>query len=318
MVKILLDRLYVKYNRKEFLYSDPLEFVHRYTDPWDQEAVALISSQLAYGNVKQIRRAVEDVLERIKRLSGFPKEFVHTLGRSGGTVTDKSFLSAAYDVFGDFVYRFNTGRDIVSLLILLGKSWLAHGSLGAHFLSKLKYTDVNFSTALDSLIQDWKNWAGSFNHGLGYFLVSPHGGSCCKRWCMFLRWMGRRDALDLGLWSQSGPLIGSSRFFLRPNQLVVPLDTHTARISRYLGLTSRAGADWKAALEVTENLKFGDFSDRSDPAKYDFALARLGILDICTKRYRPEVCRSCELLGACKFTKVSLTSQENEKSCFID
>jgi uncharacterized protein (TIGR02757 family) len=118
------------------------------------------------------------------------------------------------------------------------------------------------------------------------FLSDPASGSACKRLNLFLRWMVRPDdGLDLGLWAP-----------VRPDQLVIPLDTHEARISRYLGLSDRRTVDWKMAVEVTEGLRR---LDPSDPVRYDFALSRLGILDECPRRRDPVKCRRCPLVPVC-------------------
>jgi uncharacterized protein (TIGR02757 family) len=79
---------------------------------------------------------------------------------------------------------------------------------------------------------------------------------------MFFRWMVRRDALDMGLWSG-----------IDPADLIVPLDTHTHRVGLRLGLLTRRSYDMKAALELTETLRR---FDPADPVRYDFALYRLG------------------------------------------
>jgi uncharacterized protein (TIGR02757 family) len=93
------------------------------------------------------------------------------------------------------------------------------------------------------------------------------------------------DGLDLGLWHS-----------VTPARLVIPLDTHVARIARYVGLTSRASADWKTAREITTHLaRF----DPADPVKYDFAICRLGILDRCPKRHDPVRCTECLLAPVC-------------------
>lgn len=282
-----LNELYEKYHRPEYLTSDPLEFPHRYQDPLDQEAVALISALLAYGKVGQIRRSVEEVLGRIHVHHASPSEFVQNLRSSQGKVQGQQVMSG-------FVHRFNVGRDVVLLLEMLARSWKEYGSLGAHFRRYLQADAENITDALNGLIADWRSWAGARSRSsFSYFLTAPKDESCCKRWCMFLRWMGRRsDSLDLGLWS----------YFLRPDQLVIPLDTHTGRISQYLGLTTRKTLNWKAAIEVTHALKL---CDPIDPVKYDFALCRLGILDICKKTYRREVCEKCNLVPACHFARSS-------------
>jgi uncharacterized protein (TIGR02757 family) len=121
---------------------------------------------------------------------------------------------------------------------------------------------------------------------------------------MFLRWMGRRDAVDPGLWTEQGAMAPVVRGrALHASQLIIPLDTHTGRISQYLGLTKRKSLNWRAACEVTERLRL---CDPQDPVKYDFALARLGILDLCQKKYRVEVCSTCELLPECRFARKRL------------
>mgnify|MGYP000055624471 CR=1 FL=1 len=63
---------------------------------------------------------------------------------------------------------------------------------------------------------------------------------------------------------------------LKPNQLVCPLDVHTGNVGRKLGLLKRKQNDWKAAIELTNNLKK---LDPIDPIKYDFALFGLGVFE---------------------------------------
>jgi hypothetical protein len=146
-LKIFLDRLIKNYHRTEFLWSDPLEFVHRYSDPWDQEAVALFSSVLAYGNVRQIRRSVEDLLSRMSRSAGSPSAFVRQ------AESDFTKMSHALD---GFAHRFNVGTDLFLLSALLGRSWKKYGSLGSHFLNHLESNAPDISHALDGLMGDWK------------------------------------------------------------------------------------------------------------------------------------------------------------------
>ncbi len=296
----LLKSLQKSFHQKNYLSSDPLEFVHRYSDPLDQEIVALIAALLAYGNVKQIRRSVGEALNKIEGLRQSPKLWVQSLSTESGRAESRRALNG-------WVHRFNVGDDLVLLGAVLSQSWLAHGSMGAQFVANLDPRASDISEALDALIRVWRKWAhaidptrasGSFS----YFLTAPEDGSCCKRWCMFLRWMGRKDELDPGLWAQGEIL--SAQFppgrWLRASQLVIPLDTHTGRISQYLALTKRKSLNWQAALEVTASLRRWD-SD--DPTRYDFALARLGILDLCQRKYKKEICTQCQLLPACRFAR---------------
>jgi uncharacterized protein (TIGR02757 family) len=291
-----LNQLTQSYHKVDFLSSDPLEFVHRYKDAWDQETVALLAAVLAYGNVKQIRKSVEEALRRMALISDSPRHFVEKLKSS-------VFRKKAHQAFGGYVHRFNCGTDLVHLFELLGRSWAQHGSLGAHFLTFLEPGAADISDALSSLIAEWYEWLDpNAPPTFSYLLTSPANGSCCKRWCMFLRWMGRRDDVDVGLWTAESPLqktFPQGRSLLS-TQLIMPLDTHTGRISQYLGLTIRRSLNWKAAQEVTEALRK---VDPTDPTRYDFALSRLGILDICQRAYREEICKKCQLLTVCQFAQ---------------
>ena len=88
------------------------------------------------------------------------------------------------------------------------------------------------------------------------------GQSPYKRWNMYLRWMVRSDNLDFGLWSK-----------VDKKDLILPLDTHTFKVSQKLGLLTRKTYDLKSAMLITEKLR--EF-DQLDPIKYDFAIYRLG------------------------------------------
>ena len=94
-------------------------------------------------------------------------------------------------------------------------------------------------------------------------LPCPEKGSACKRFHLFLRWMVRNDAVDPGGWDG-----------ISASKLIVPLDVHMHRICMRLGLTSRAQADLKTALEVTGRFRA---IVPEDPVRYDFALTRIGI-----------------------------------------
>ena len=45
--------------------ADPVEVVHRYKDPRDQEIVALLAASIAFGNVKTIRAKLDDAIARL-------------------------------------------------------------------------------------------------------------------------------------------------------------------------------------------------------------------------------------------------------------
>ncbi len=115
--------------------------------------------------------------------------------------------------------------------------------------------------------------------GLTQLLPDPGKGSACKRMNLFLRWMVRREDIDLGVWDK-----------ISPSKLMIPRDTHIARISRCLGLTARTASDWKTAKEITQALKK---YDPGDPLKYDFALCHHGISGLCKGEKEASACSSC-------------------------
>ena len=71
-----------------------------------------------------------------------------------------------------------------------------------------------------------------------------------------------QDELDMGLWSK-----------IDKKDLLMPLDTHTFKMSQKLGLLKRKSYDMKAVFELTDRFRQWD---KNDPVKYDFALYRIG------------------------------------------
>ncbi len=281
ILKTRLDRLYRRFD-KGFLESDPLLFPHRFTSKRDQEIVALIASALAYGRVAHIKKSIESVLAIMGS-----KPYAFTMN-----LTPKEGIK----LFKGFTHRFNNGSDIACLIYFMRQMIEESGSIGGFF--KLGYSKED-STIKNALIS-FTEGALKLSHGgiygrakvlpkkagVRYFFPSPKDGSACKRLNLWLRWMVRTaDDVDLGFWR-----------FIAPAKLIMPIDTHIARLSRYLGLTNRKTADWRMAEEVTEALRV---FDNCDPVKYDFAICRLGILDECPKRYDKAKCLECLINDVC-------------------
>lgn len=254
-----LDRLLLQYGKKD-LGDDPLLFPHQYSNPEDQELVAFISSALSYGNVLQIRRSLERVFQT---LGPSPRQFVERFD----PLRDAK-------LFDGFSHRFNRGEDIACLLFLLKQMLREKGSLEGFFCGERNSKNLSMFELLSNFISRVRAldpgpfYGGKFpacGEGVRFFFPSPADGSACKRLCMFLRWVVRKDELDLGLWKK-----------ISPAELMIPVDTHIARIANHLGLASTANASWRLAEEITSKLrKF----DSQDPVKYDFALTRIGIVE---------------------------------------
>lgn len=279
-LKTQLDRLYRTFDL-EFLSTDPLEFVHRYKTPEDREIVGLVSSSLAYGKVATIKKSIAQVME----ITGpRPVRFVKRLD------IDKTLKDLS-----SFKHRFNDGKDIVALLYIAKQMIGEAGSVGEFFMKGYSPGHRNIKEALSAFSESalgldtcpiYGKKQLPKNAGVRFFFPNPLDGSPCKRLNLYLRWMVRRgDSLDFGQWKG-----------VDPAKLVIPLDTHIARISKNIGLTKRASADWKMAEEITEALKA---LDPKDPVKYDFALCRLGILDKCPARADRDKCEACLIRELC-------------------
>jgi len=275
MIKDMLERLYEKYNRSELIKPDPLQFVYRYSKPADMEIAAFLAASLAYGRVEQIEKSLTDLFGR---MGESPYEFV------------RNFDVPGRERLSGFKHRFTTGENICDLLELLREVLSKFGSIEEFFAQGYNPEDKNILGALskfcDSLCANYASKHGRhISRPLRYLLVSPQGGSACKRLNLFLRWMVREDDVDTGLWKS----IDKAR-------LIVPVDVHMGRLCRFLGLYNRKTVSLSAAVEITKS--FAEI-EPADPVKYDFALSRAGITQGCTGKY-DLYCEECELVEFCK------------------
>ncbi|MEJ2683693.1 MAG: TIGR02757 family protein [Candidatus Sulfobium sp.] len=272
-IKRTLDRFYGDYDFRERMRHDPIEFPHRYVSSPDIEVAGFISSCFAYGRVELFR----DVLERIfSRMGGSPSGFL-----------------AGFDPkkdagrFAGIKYRFNENEDILCLFFMVHEVLKKEGSLLNAFMRHYSEDDRDIGAGLTGFVSGILGSDTSMVYGMNIrprglrqFLSSPAGGSTCKRANLFLRWMVRDRDIDFGIWKG-----------IPKNKLVIPLDTHIARISRCLEFTKRKSQDWKTAVEITEALKG---LDPEDPLKYDFALCHHGISGMCRGKGGKN-CRNCAL-----------------------
>lgn len=271
----LLERLYAKYNRWEFIPPDPLQFIYKYSEAGEREIVGFISAVLAYGRVGQVEKS----LTKLFGLMGkSPYAFVRTFG------------NAKRRKLSGFKHRFTTGDDVSDLLELLRKVLRQDGSIEKFFGRFCHNGDENVIAALskfcDSLYAIYASeHGGQVSRGLRYLLAGPAGGSACKRLNLFLRWMVRNDEVDAGLWQ-----------VIDKSKLIVPADVHMTRLCRILGFHSRKNISLTGAVEITEGFAR---IEPSDPVKYDFALSRIGILQNCRGQIYAE-CTQCELLCYCQ------------------
>ena len=251
LTRPILDTIYRKYNRKELVSPDPLQFLYEYPRKEDREIAALIASSLAYGRVAQILTSVSRVLEAA---GPYLRDFILDNG-------DNHFRRE----FRNFKHRFTTGEEMSALFIGLKKILETHGSLESCFVSYLEQGAPSLLPAITAFTKEIRHASAMPASSL---ISDPSKGSACKRLHLFLRWMVREDSVDPGGWEN-----------IPPSMLIIPLDTHMHYFGTCYGFTSRKAADLKTALEITEG-----FSrlNSGDPVKYDFSLTRFGIRnDLC-------------------------------------
>jgi len=292
-IKVFLEETYLRFHKTAYLYSDPLQFLHQYQDPRDQEWVGCVAAQLAYGNVKQINSSLKLLLSLVSEITDSPHQIVKILNTMP--------LARRGQVFAKFKHRLHGGADVYAFMQLMEYSVSTFGTIGDEFCSYLQSGEAeSVENALTLMIKNWKEKSKKHlaeTQYLFHLLASPQDGSVCKRWCMFLRWMVRKDQLDLGLWAKGSDYLLKPEQGILPSQLIMPVDTHIGQIAHLLNWSNRKTLNWKSALEITQILKN---SDQSDPIRYDFSLSRLGILKECQKKYVLEICERCNLKPVCQ------------------
>lgn len=233
-----------RYNRPDYIHPDPLEFVHHYTAPRDQEIAGLFAALLAYGRVSQILKSIEKVLQP---MGASPHDYL----LHANTHRLESDFSA-------FQHRWTRGNDIIDLATGIQNLLHTHGSLENSFAQNLRPTDTD-------TIHPLSLWIHALNpdNTKNSLLSDPAKGSACKRLHLYLRWMIRSDQVDPGPWKTISPAL-----------LVIPLDTHMFKVAKAFRMTKRKNPDGRAALDMTNTFKK---MEPHDPLKFDFALTRLGI-----------------------------------------
>jgi uncharacterized protein (TIGR02757 family) len=272
LLKNILDKFYREYDFQERMRHDPIEFPHRYKEPRDIEVSGFIASSLAYGRVDLFKPVLEKILPAMGRS---PYEFLLNFD-----------INKKRKLFQGINYRFNKNEDILCLIFILHKILTKYSSLENLFMKFYIPEALNIREALEGFVEAMLNTDTSAVYGknikpggLLQFFSSPRNGSACKRANLFLRWAIRDRDIDFGIWKG-----------IPKNKLVIPLDTHIAKISRCLGFTSRMSQDWKTAVEITEALKK---FDPEDPLKYDFALCHHGISGVCKGKRENKACKEC-------------------------
>lgn len=246
-LKKYLNDLYVLHKRK-YSADDPVWILHEFSNPADIEIAGLITSCYCYGQIDRIKFHVNKFLNKIDfKVYEFTSNFSQQ--------KDKKFLN-------DLNYRFNSSEDFCALIQNIQNAVDNFGSLQNLFLKKYDRMHSNVLPALTFFSRSL-NKIASKHHSGSFLIPSPEAKSACKRLNLFLRWMVRKDEIDLGIWNN-----------VDKSKLLMPVDTHIYRVSRRLKLLKRKSCDLNFAIELTDSLKR---FDSADPVKYDFSLCHIDI-----------------------------------------
>ncbi len=245
--KLYLDELVKKYETKDFIKDDPIQFPHRFSKKEDIEIAGFLASIFAYGKRELFIKKLNELFEIMEN-----KPLNYVLNFSG----EKKELE-------NFDYRFSIGIDLEQIILILKQLYTSGESLETLFeygwkqnknIQKMQQIVVDYFYARITL---------PVSNGFFHLLPNPSKNSACKRINMFLRWMVRDGEVDIGIWK-----------FIPKSDLLIPLDTHVAKISREINLLERKQNDYNAVVELTQKLK--EFSPE-DPTKYDFAMFGYGV-----------------------------------------
>lgn len=239
------EQLIAEYNDMRYFATDPVAVVKQCNEQKDIEVMGIVCSWLAYGNRNQIYKKCCMAYDL---MTGKPYDYVMSCQWREYKDSDKNF------------YRLFFYRDFHDLMQSLYNVYQQHATLEEAVLATLvgtrravSYDPQGAKTRiLESLI--------SFFNANG---IPQNTKSACKRLCLFLRWMVRRDGIvDLGVWTKFSPA-----------DLLIPLDVHVNRVARQHGLLTRTSADMRAVEELTANCRK---LYPHDPAIMDFALFGAG------------------------------------------
>jgi len=250
-LKCLLESKCQQYNNPSFIATDPVSIPHRFARKEDIEISAFLTATIAWGNRKSILANANRLMQM---MDNAPYDFIIN-----------SSLQATASPIVDFVHRTFSTDDCLYFIEALRNIYQHHGGLEAAFSEGLTPADANVKNAI-SHFRDLFFELPHF-HRTEKHVSNPAAGSASKRLNMFLRWMVRDDnhGVDFGLWKR-----------IKPSQLCCPLDVHSGRTARNLGLLTRKANDWQAVEELTANLKK---YDANDPVRYDFALFGIGVFE---------------------------------------
>ena len=247
-LKAFLDEKTRRYQQPGFLETDPIQIPHSFDQKEDIEVSGFLTATIAWGNRLSIIRSGRRMMALMDQA---PYDFVMNASEE-----ELSRMEG-------FVHRTFNGMDLKGFTLSLRHLYLAHGGMENLFVH---YSSPEGLQEAIAKVRAHFFEIPHTKHSEKHF-SDPSRGSAAKRINMFLRWMVRpaHTGVDFGLWKE-----------LSPAQLSCPLDVHSGKVARALGLLKRNQNDARAVAELDAALRK---LDPEDPVKYDFALFGLGVFE---------------------------------------
>jgi uncharacterized protein (TIGR02757 family) len=250
-IKEFLNKKVDEYNQPFFIADDPISVPHLFIKKQDIEISGFFAALFAWGNRTTI---IQKSKELLSLMDNSPHDFITT-------APEQSLKKLV-----QFKHRTFTATDLLYFIEFLKYHYAQNDSLETAFTKGMGASDKDIESALRYFHQYFFSLEDAPARTRKH-IATPEKKSTCKRLNMYLRWMVRKDnaGVDFGIWNN-----------ISPSQLICPIDLHVARVAKRLNLLQRKQTDWQAALELTSFLRS---LDKSDPAKYDFALFGLGVME---------------------------------------
>ena len=245
-LKEFLDEKWERYERPDFIPNDPIQIPHRFSKKQDIEIAGFLTASIAWGNRKSI---ITNATKMMSLMDEAPHDFI------------ANHQEKDLERFDGYVHRTFNQEDLKTFVRALGGLYKQHQSLEAFFVENAQTGDLQQAITVFKQVF----FKGMPNNRAQKHVADPARGSAAKRINMWLRWLVRPAdrGVDFGIWKE-----------IPTAWLSCPLDVHTGRVARELGLLKRKQNDAKALLELDSSLRR---FDPVDPIKYDFALFGLGV-----------------------------------------
>jgi len=248
-----LEKKVEEYNQPSFIPNDPISIPHKFSKKQDIEIAGFFAAIFSWGNRTTI---IQKSNELMQMMDNDPYSFCLNHGYK-----DLKKLAT-------FKHRTFNSTDLFYFVQFLQHHFQKYNSLEDAFVKdRKKFPGEVF---MESVLNSFYHYFFSLEdppQRTRKHIASPEKKSTCKRLNMFLRWMVRHDkqSVDFGIWKK-----------ISASELICPIDIHVSRVAKKFGLLTRKQTDWLSAIELTQHLRK---LDKSDPAKYDFALFGLGVIE---------------------------------------